>query len=197
MSTGNGKNIFEIQFDKGTGIFLVGIFITFLVNKFLNLVWTNFAPLVVVGVYIAWILVSIYSSKCTPVFKLDNKELLFYQVIIPLLMSGAVGTVCASISGDKTLDFWTNLSTWIFNNENIQVLVIVFTFMVIICNFIAYERNKSEEKEKEQKRLNDILEMEKERFRLFYSNLYKYLYHPFIYTLDTHIDMDIQKYIIL
>ena len=26
-------------------------------------------------------------------------------------------------------------------------------------------------------------------------DLYKYLYHPFIYILDTHIDMDIQMYI--
>lgn len=141
MNTDNQKTIFEKLYDKGLGVWLVGILITFALNRFLNYAWTYYAPLFVVGIYIIWVFVSIYSSKCTPTFKLENTELLCFQAIIPIVFSLLIACICVGMTADKNFDFMSNLLTWFTNNENLLLLTYVFTSIAIICNFIAYEKS--------------------------------------------------------
>lgn len=142
MDNGTKNTVFQKLFANGVGVYLVTICLTFLLNRMLNFVWLNYAPIVIVVIYVLWALLSIYSSKWEPIFDLSKMELLFYQIIIPMFLTILVGSVCVSITGNSTTGFFDKAKAWIFDNENVLFLVVVFSILVLVCYFLAFERVK-------------------------------------------------------
>jgi hypothetical protein len=142
MDNENKNTIFQKLFANGLGIYLLTICCTFLLNRLLNFVWLSYAPIVVVGIYIIWAFISIYSSKSKPMLNLSKSELLFYQIVIPIGLSILTGAICIGVTGDAQMGFFDNVKVWIFNSENHLFLSIVFSILVLLCYFIAFERIK-------------------------------------------------------
>ena len=136
------NTISQKLFANGVGIYLLTICFTFLLNRLLSFVWLNYAPIVVVGIYIIWAFISIYSSKWKPILNLSKSELLFYQIVIPIVLSILIGAICVGVTGDAQMGFFDNVKVWILNSENHLFLIIVFSVLVLLCYFIAFERIK-------------------------------------------------------
>lgn len=135
------KTILKKLFTNGISVYLLTICLTFILNKLLNVVWLKYAPVVIVGAYIIWVLISIYNNKIAPMFNLKKLELLFYQVIIPIISTILICGICVVIAGQSN-NFFSDARIWILSNKNLSFLVILFSIFVLICNFIAYERVK-------------------------------------------------------
>lgn len=134
------------------------MFVAFLLNKLLSYTWSRYAPIAIVGMYIISAFISIYSSKTRPIFNLKKTELLFYQIMIPLTISGVIGIICSSISGDENSTFWKNIEMWILNGDNQLLLVVVFSALVVLCYFIAFVRAENDESTEDESRLdNEII----------------------------------------
>lgn len=118
MDNETKNTIIQKLFANGVGIFLLTICFTFLLNRLLNFVWLNYAPIVVVGIYIIWAFISIYSSKWKPILNLSKSELLFYQIVIPIVLSILIGAICVGVTGDAQMGFFDNVKVWILNSEN-------------------------------------------------------------------------------
>lgn len=142
MGNENKNTIIQKLFTNGVGIYLLTICFTFLLNRLLNFVWLNYASIVVVAIYIIWAFISIYSSQWKPILNLSKSELLFYQIVIPIMLSILIGTICVVVTGDAQMSFFTNVKVWILNSENHLFLIIVFSIFVLLCHFIAFERLK-------------------------------------------------------
>ena len=142
MDNESKNTVFQKLFFNGVGLYLVTICFTFLLNRFLDYIWLEYVPIVIVGIYVLWAFVSIYSSRWKPIFNLAKVELLFYQVVLPVILTILIGFVCVGVTGNAQVKFLDNVKTSFFNNENHLFLVIVFSIWVLICYFIAYERIK-------------------------------------------------------
>lgn len=142
MDNKNNNTILSKLFTNGIGVYFIMQFVAFVLNKLLNFVWLEYAPVIIVAVYIIWALISIYSSKYKTIFELDKKELVFYQIIIPVTLSILIGSICINIAGNVEKSFLDNVKNWLKNDGNQLFLIIIFSGIVLICYFIAYERNR-------------------------------------------------------
>lgn len=105
MDNKNNNTILSKLFTNGIGVYFIMQFVAFVLNKLLNFVWLEYAPVIIVAVYIIWALISIYSSKYKTIFELDKKELVFYQIIIPVTLSILIGSICINIAGNVEKSF--------------------------------------------------------------------------------------------
>lgn len=140
MDNESKNTILNKLFANGIGVYVLLLIISFLINRFLNFIWSMYAPIVVVAFYIIWVVINIFGSKGNPIFDLNKLELLCYQIIIPSGLSILIGVICAESSRDVQSDFWDNLAKWFFNYSNELFLIIIFSILVLFCYFIAYER---------------------------------------------------------
>ena len=138
------ENILDKVFSgRGLGIYFIGVVISFVLNRILNVLWTQNVILVLTILYIALVLVSIYNSKVKPLLELNKMELLLYQIIIPFSLT----VLLAAIQWEREFRNATNeLNTviqWLQNSEEQSVLALSFSIFVLICYFTAYERQES------------------------------------------------------
>lgn len=132
-------------FADGIGIYLCVEAFTFLLSKILESAWLNYASLVIIGIYIVWACTSIFSPKVKSIFELGKVELLFFQIVIPAVLSILIGVICVSVTGDVQKNFFENIKEWLRKNDNCLFLSIIFSILVLLCYFIAYERVKIRE----------------------------------------------------
>ena len=117
------ENILDKVFSgRGLGIYFIGVVISFVLNRILNVLWTQNVILVLTILYIALVLVSIYNSKVKPLLELNKMELLLYQIIIPFSLT----VLLAAIQWEREFRNATNeLNTviqWLQNSEEQSVL---------------------------------------------------------------------------
>lgn len=155
MENDTKNTIFEKLFANGVGIYLLSICLAFLLNRLLNFVWLDYAPIVVVGIYIIWAFISIYSSKWKPIIDLSKSELLLYQIVIPIVLSILIGAICVAVTRNAEVGFFDSVKVWILNSENHLFLIIVFSILVLLCYFIAFERVKICDDTKTECRFSD------------------------------------------
>lgn len=142
MNSETENTIFQKLFANGVGIYLLTICFTFLLNKLLDFVWLNYASIVVVGIYIIWAFISIFSCKCKSILNLSRSELFFYQILIPIVLSILIGAICVCVTRDEQIGFFDNVKLWVCDSENHLFLIVVFSVLVLLCYFIAFERIK-------------------------------------------------------
>lgn len=132
----------EFIFKNGIWIYLVGSAISVVFKEIFQNAFMNYGPIFIFLLYIVYSLITIFNSKVKKMFELEKVELVCYQIVIPIISTILIGLAffCINRAGNESLG--KELTDYLLNGDNQVILVIVFSIILVICCFIAYERSK-------------------------------------------------------
>lgn len=132
----------EVFFPNGIWVYLIACAISVGCKEFFQNAFLNYGPIFVSILYIIWALNTIFNSKVKKMFELEKVELVCYQIVIPITVSVLIGLGCFGIKRDGADSLGKELASYFLNSDNQVILVMTFSFLLVICYFIAYERAK-------------------------------------------------------
>ena len=144
MEESKKRTLSETVATNGIPIYIFLLCLAFAINRVLNTAWSANAPLVILAIYVLYVLIGTFSKKIEPILKIDQKLLLGYLLIIPLMGTCILGIVCIVFSKqlDSTNSWGVAILDWFKNSGNISLLVIFFSLFVVIGYFQGYKVEK-------------------------------------------------------